>query len=176
MSLSKEAKDALQTIYHSYKGISDMRFTSFATRRYTHLWKLCILTAAAKLRMQVGIEDVMYANTVLAYAEHFMPRALGEFGKSKDADVSGKIIQFLERSGLKPQTWQDIYKQVSTDVSQVDILHKMLEGLVQSQKIQMVKSDRGQAYLPVRKALSNEQLYVRWEMLREYQQVGLGKT
>lgn len=173
MTLSKEAKDALQTIYHSYKGINDMRFTAFTTRRYTHLWKLCILCAAGRLSMQVGIADVLYANTILAYAEHFMPRALGEFGKSKDADVSGKIIRFLEISGTKPQSWQDIYKQVQTDVQQVDVLHKMLEGLVQAGKVQMVRGERGQVYLPVRKALSNQELYVQWSLLREYNLVGL---
>lgn len=175
MSMSREAKDALQTIYHSYKGISDMRFTAFATRRYTHLWKICILCAASRLSMQVGIADVLYANTILAYAEHFMPRALGEFGKSKDADVSGKIIRFLELAGTKPQNWQDIYKQVQTDIAQVDLLHKMLEGLVQAGKIQVVRGDRGQAYLPIRRALSNQDLYVDWNLLREYKLVGLGK-
>lgn len=171
MTLTPEAKQMLQTIYHSYTGVSDIRFNSYNTRRYTHLWKMCILVAAARLKMEVGKAEVLYANTVLAYAEHFMPRALGEFGKSKHSEVTGKILQVLEKSPV-PMTAEQVWQQVQSDLERQSDLAVILEGLRQADKIQYVKEVRG--FLPKRKVLSTKEVYVDWNLLKEYQAVGLG--
>jgi hypothetical protein len=92
VEVSKRADEILHVLYNNYEGFADVRFTSYFTRRYTHLLKLCIILAATRLKMRIDIEEVMLANTILNYTEHFMPRALGEFGKAKNADVANKII------------------------------------------------------------------------------------
>lgn len=170
MTMTPEAKGMMQTIYHSYTGVNDIRFNSYNTRRYTHLWKMCILVAASRLKMEVGKSEVLYANTVLAYAEHFMPRALGEFGKSKNSEVAGKILQVLERS-LTPLTVEQIWQQVQSDLERQQDLAVILEGLRQAEKIQYIKEVRG--FAPKRKTLSSKEVFVDWNLLREYQAVKL---
>jgi hypothetical protein len=171
MKMTDKAKDMMQTIYNSYSGVTDIRFNSYNTRRYTHLWKMCILVAAARLKMEVGVAEVLYANTVLAYAEHFMPRALGEFGKSKNSEVAGKILQVLEKAG-HALTVDQLWEQVQSDLDKMQDLALLLEGLRQADKIQYVKELR--AFIPKRKVLSTKEVYVDYNLLREFKTVKLG--
>lgn len=172
MTLTAKAKGILETLYRTYIGFTDVRFTSYFTRRYTHLLKMCMLCAAADERMAIGELDVILANSLLHYTEHFMPRALGEFGKAKNADVASKILNLLQKS-LKPVDTVDLWKQCSSDLNDQGELAKILDGLRTANKISWVKkTDKGvQGWLIVRKALGDGVLYTDFSWLREYEAV-----
>lgn len=177
MSLNAKAKEILHVLYNNYEGFSDIRFTSYFTRRYTHLLKLCIICAAAKQSTVIGQEEVIYANTILKYAEHFMPKALGEFGKAKNADVAAKVLTVLSKS-LKPLPDMGkggIWEQVSADLDRPEDLTKILQGLSQAGKIQWVsKTESGvSGWLIVRRSIKTNELYCDYELLREYERVKL---
>ena len=174
MSLSPKAKEILHILYNTYEGFADVRFTSYFTRRYTHLLKMCLLCAASKCKLTIDVQDVLLANTILSYTEHFMPKALGEFGKAKNADVANKILALLQKT-YKPVDQGDIWKQVSSDLDRTEDLAKLLAGLQTAGKIQWVpKTASGvQGWLIVRKALGNQQLYVDYNLLKEYEAVKL---
>lgn len=148
LTLSSAAKDLLDVIYRGWNDLEDARFESYSNRRFTHLLKLCMLLAAIRLSSEIGKEDVIYANTILAYAEHFMPKALGEFGKSKHADVAHKILQLLDNSDTILNSVK-IWKAVHNDLDKSSELTTILENLVKADKIQAVQG----GFLPKKKAL-----------------------
>lgn len=168
-SLTGKARDMLQTIYHSFEGLEDARFKHYSTRRYTHLLKLCLLTAAASCRTEIRAEDVLFANTLLTYTEHRMPNAMGEFGKAKNADVAARLISVLS-DAKGPMDTPALWKQVQSDLDKPEDLNKLLAGLVQGGKIQYVsrtKTGNAQGYLIVRKMLSNKHVYCDFSLLKE---------
>lgn len=168
-TLSRQAKEMLEVIYRTFNGLPDNRFKYYSTRRFTHLLKLVLICTASNMRTEVGAADVLHANTILTYTEHFMPRAMGEYGKAKHADVLAKIIDMIA-AAKKPILQADIWKQVQSDLDRPDDLVKLLAGLVQADKIQWV--DR-RGYLIVKKVLDEHALYVDFDSLREYRDTRL---
>lgn len=132
--MSPEARSALDHIYKKFSGIGDVRFESYANRRFTHLLKLCLICSASSFRSSILLDDVILANTILTHTEHTMPKALGEFGKAKHSDVAHKVIQYLE-SRMEVATLKDIWKQVHTDLEDMKILRDMLSNMVVAEKI-----------------------------------------
>lgn len=146
--ISKDARHILDRMYKEFHGIDDPRFTSYATRRFTHLLKLCLIFAAADLRSEINVEDALKANTLLHYTELKMPKALGEFGKSKYGEISNIILNNLHKTS-KPLSHNDIWKVVSKDLSKTSELGDILKGLMAAGKIQVVTMHGKQGYMPL---------------------------
>ena len=167
--MTDKARSMLQTIYHSFDGLEDARFKHYSTRRYTHLLKLCLLCAAARMCIEISAEDVLLANTILTFTEHKMPSAMGEFGKARNADVAARIISVLS-AAREPLDAPALWKQCQSDLDRPEDLNKLLQGLLQGGKIQYVprtKTNNLQGYLIVRKSLSNKHVYVDYSLLKE---------
>lgn len=135
VSMNRSARSLLDKIYtsQSYE-VKDSRFDSYNNRRFTHLLKICMICAAAQRTTELTEKIVIYANTILSHAEHMMPKALGEFGKSRHSDVANKIMYILEQTG-SPLTLQQIYARVSTDMEKVEDAIVILRGLTTAGKI-----------------------------------------
>lgn len=168
-TMTPQARQMLEVIYRTFTALYDARFKHYSTRRFTHLLKLCLICSASNLRSEIGIADVLYANTILSYTEHFMPKAMGEYGKAKHADTLAKIVEVLGDSA-KPLQPADIWKQVQADLDRPDDLVKLLAGLVQADKIQWIDK---KGYLIVKKQLKQDTLYADFNLLREYSEKGL---
>ena len=151
-SLSSGAEKLLDKIYKSNFGVNDVRFDSYSTRRFSHLIKLCLITSASRYAKDITEFDVIYANTILAHAEHFMPKALGEFGKAKHSDVSHKIIQLVERT-FEVVSFKDIWKHVSNDLEKMQDLTTLLQNLVAAEKLQSIP---GKGFLANRRIVDEE--------------------
>lgn len=168
-TFTPQAVNMLETIYRTFAGLDDARFKHYSTRRHTHLLKLCMLAAASNMRTVIQKEDVLFANTLLTFTEHKMPLAMGEFGKSKNADVAARLLAVMAEAG-KPMDINELWKQVQTDLDRFDDLNKIMAGLVQGGKAQYVSRTKGsdaQGFLPVRKVLSNKALYCDFSLLKE---------
>ena len=166
-TLSKKAREMLEPIYRTYQGLDDVRFQHYSTRRFTHLMKLCLLTAASRLSTEVNAEDVLFANTLLAFVEHKMPLAIGEFGKAKDADVSGRILTVLN-TATRPLTVNDLWRHVSSDLENVQRLNQILQGLLAATKVQWYSDTAGNGgYMIKKKLLNKGQIYVDYDLLKE---------
>jgi hypothetical protein len=148
--ITKEAKSLLTKIYNNWRGLEDARFDSYSQRRFTHLLKLCLIITAARLGKEVTADDVVYSNTILSHTEHLMPKALGEFGKSKHSDTVHKIMQLLD-SVYEPLGITDIWKHVIQDLDKIGDLADILRNLVAAEKIQQVPGTGG--FLTRRKVL-----------------------
>lgn len=141
IELSNTAKLLLEKIYISDQGPNDPRFEYYTTRRFTQLLKLCIIHCSMRLSPVIEEQDVVLANTVLVAAERRMPQALGEFGKSKNAELAHKIITILG-AATKPITFKELWAILHQDADNPDILSSVISGLIMADKVQSIK-DRG---------------------------------
>lgn len=138
------AKVLLTHIYEITKLGVDARFDSYYQRRFIHLLKLCIVVCAAHLEKEITEDIVIEANTYLSYIESLMPKALGEFGKSKNSDITHKILSFIEmHDGVK---LKDLMKLVSSDLEKPSDIGDIIRKLSMADKIQNVAG----LFLPMR--------------------------
>ena len=132
--LTPGAYKLLEEIYEKAPRVDDVRFDSYSTRRFTHLLKLCLIVAASHMKTTIGEEHVIEANTVLAAAEFYMPRALGEFGKAKNSDIAHKVLSHLESSQM-PLSVDDLFGQISSDLDTLKGLVEVIQKLIAAEKI-----------------------------------------
>lgn len=161
------AKKALGEIYSSWQHLSDVRFKSYSTRRFTHLLKVCLCCAASKESKIIELDTVIYANSILHYTEHTMPKALGEFGKARNSDVVAKVLLIIDKAidtgiGLHPM--DDIWPQVSRDLESPQQLVQILSGLAAAGKLQQVDGK----LFPAKEVKRFDQPYTKVALLREY--------
>lgn len=139
VSKTKEATKLFDKVYREYKDLDDPRFKHYNTRRFTHLIKLSMIIAASFLRTEIEEGDIIKANTVLYYTELKMPKALGEFGKSKYSDVTSTVIDVIEHSA-KPPSFQDLWKKVGKDLNKMTELTELLRNLQHADRITVTKT------------------------------------
>lgn len=170
MRKTQEASSILDTIYHTWPDMEDTRFSHYSTRRYAHLLKLCIIMALSRASMEITKTDVIRANTVLAYTETNMPKAIGELGTSRISQASNKIMQFLYEARA-PKTQQELFKVVRNDLEKPTDLHNLLANLSLADKIQAVTMPDGgrTGYLPKRDSISRKIVYVNQEYLKGHE-------
>jgi hypothetical protein len=145
LTYSDTATLLLAHIYNTATPISDLRFDSYSNRRFTHLLKLCIIVAAGNFKKEIDEHTVIEANTYLSYIEGLMPKALGEFGKSRNSDVTHKILSFIEaHDGV---ILKDLIKLVSADLEKPSDIGDIIRKLSMADKIQNING----LFLPMRK-------------------------
>ena len=149
--MSVEARELLHKIYHGWHGIDDVRFEHYANRRLTHLLKLTLVIVASRIGTTMETADVVYANTLLTHTENLMPKALGEFGKSKHSAISNKVMDIVAATDL-PVRFKAIWKLVHQDLDNRQQLVEIVNNLQVAEKIQSVGAD---GYLPIKKMRDN---------------------
>lgn len=160
IKITSDAKFILDKIYNNFVDIDDFRFKNYSTRRFTQLLKLCIIVAANGGTTEINDSNVVYANTMLAAIEANMPKALGEFGKSKFSEAANKIVGMLEHA-TKPITAQEIWAEMSRDLDKPTQVNEILQGLMAAKKAQNIL---GQGFL-ARKIPTPSREYVLFDLL-----------
>jgi hypothetical protein len=133
----KGVEELGKRMYEECVNIDDHRFEHYAGRRFTHLLKIAIVLAGMDLSTEITTEHMLKANTILAYTERKMPKALGEFGKSKYSEVTHTILSMLDRS-TKPFNINQIWRKVSNDLSKLSELVDIIKNLQYAGKIQKI--------------------------------------
>lgn len=170
VKLTKEAKRLCEEIYTQSQPIEDRRFATYSGRRFTQLLKLSISVMAAKFKNEIDEEVIIYTNTMLSAAELLMPKAIGEFGKSKNSDVTNKIMEMLYAAS-KPVTIKDIFKSVVQDIKMTE-LAEIMRSLQISEKVQLVTIPGVHGFLPIQKPLVTPK-YVDFSLLTEEERMML---
>jgi hypothetical protein len=132
-----DAKRIAGEIYGNEIHINDSRFGFYQQRRHIHMLKLAIILAAADISIEVTERHVIRANTMLSRAERWMPKALGEFGKSRYADASNELLQWLDKQ-TKPVSGAECFRVVSRSITKMNELQDILSNLKAADKIQTV--------------------------------------
>jgi len=168
LRFSSTGREALDGIYKSWADLPDARFRYYSTRRFTQLIKLLLILAVEKGKEELIKEDVVFANTLLTHAELFMPKAMGEYGKSKNSEVSHKIIDILEHAVPRALTVKEIWTQVAMDMDKFSDLLPLLQGLMQADKIQ--KNPLGEGFLPKKEIRHNAaaMVWVNFKLLEPF--------
>lgn len=164
-TITASAKHALDMIYRSWHDLEDQRFKHYSTRRFTHLLKLTLICSASRISRAVDTQDVLLASSLLSYTESFMPKALGEFGKSRNSEAANKLMAALYET-KKALKLTDLWKVVSSDLEKIQDLAALLSNLQQAEKIQATK----EGFLPKQKPLDRKMLYVDYNLLKEYKE------
>lgn len=155
--LTNDVRNIIDKIYKSTPRMLDPRFQYYTERRLTHLIKLIIILSAMRLSLTPIVQDVILANTILYNTELQMPKALGEYGKSRNAEISNTIITAL-RDAKTPLTLKDISKLVGRDLNKYSELIELLHLLQQQERIQIVKtSGKHPVYIP------NNEINMTWD-------------
>lgn len=95
-----------------------------------------------------------------------MSKAIGELGKSKNAEAANKLMQVLY-SAREAKTVQDLWKVVQNDLSSPSELSVLLVNLQQAEKIQVIKNAAGKdGYLPRQKPMSRTQPFTNFDILK----------
>lgn len=144
------ARKLIDKIYKSPELVDDIRFETFYNRRLSNLLKLCTVVAASSHAVRVSDNHVLYANTILSHAEQLMPKALGEFGRARNSDVTHKILQLILHEH-RVVSAKEIWKHVSSDLEKISDLAPILENLCMADKIQRTHDPAG--FLPKKKML-----------------------
>ena len=148
MQLSSAARELMERIYHTWPGMTDLRFEHYVNRRLTHLIKLTLVVTASRLSTTIEASDIIYANTMLSFTEQLMPKALGEFGKARHSDVTHKIMTALDSTGM-PINFQALWKICHQDLDSRTQMSEIINNLIAAEKIQAVTG----GYLPIKKVL-----------------------
>jgi hypothetical protein len=145
VALGQDAKSVLAKIYQTFAHIGDPRFESYSTRRFSQLLKLALIYCASRFGTEISHSDVIAANTVLSHAERYMPKALGEFGKSKNSDVSNKIVSLIENNTDEGRatSFKEILKALHQDIEKASDLSLLVQKLCAADKIQAVEGGLG---------------------------------
>lgn len=163
VTMTPEATELLHKVYHEWEEIGDIRFEHYTNRRLTHLLKLCLTVVASRMSKVIDLDDVIYANTLLTFTEHLMPKALGEFGIARNSEVTHRIMQALDNVH-EPIKLRELWKQVHSDLDRREQLVEILANLQMADKIQIV----GDGYLPVKKVrTAGVKGAVDWSLLTE---------
>ena len=168
ITLTPESDRLLHKIYQTWRPLKDPRFASYSNRRFPILLKLIIIICANNKTLQITAKEVVYANTLLTFAERNMPEALGEFGKGRNSDVTHKILKIID-TVTAPIEARELWGQVYSDLEKREQLFEILGNLLMANKIQSI--DHG--YLPVKKVIDNKDSDILdWGILREDELVG----
>lgn len=167
MLIHGEAEHMLDMIYRSWPELEDLRFKHYSTRRFTHLLRLCIVYACSRCSQEIQPVDVIRANTVLAFAETIMPKALGELGKSKHSEAANKVMQALF-AAKEPLTAAYLWKIVRSDLDKPQDLTQVLANLQYADQIHACKNEAagGMGYLPKTKVIDRKVVYIDYNYLR----------
>lgn len=139
------AHELIDKIYQQIQPAADIRFESYQNRRLTHLLKLCLVIAACRFEKVISETTVLQANTYLRYIERLMPKALGEFGKAKNSDISHRVLSVIETKF--PISMRDLFKEVSSELEKPEQLGEIIRKLTMAEKIQVA----GHMFMPIRK-------------------------
>lgn len=132
--LSEDAKLLLDKIYKSGKKMDDVRFNSYSNRRFTHLIKLCLIISATYYCTTISAAHVIEANTLLTHTESLMPKALGQFGRARNSEVTHKIMSILN-SAERPLSIKELWAFCVSDMEKVDDLMNQLRNLLTADMI-----------------------------------------
>jgi len=141
--VSDDAKMLLDKIYLTSGKMEDVRFASYSNRRFTHLLKLCLIISAVHYSTKIEVAHVIEANTLLTHTEAMMPKALGQFGRARNSEVTHKIMSVLNNTS-KAMSIKELWAFLISDMERVDDLATQLRNLMTADMIFAVDG----SYLP----------------------------
>lgn len=134
--INDEVADKLYTIYQVHRNAEDPRLSGYKDRSLVHLTKIACCLALGRLSLEVSIDDVLYASSIMLYTESGVPNALGDFANTPDARAKSIILRVLENSE-SPLTMTEVLAAVMNQDSSISeaIAQAALHSLVSIKEV-----------------------------------------
>ncbi len=158
VTMTKAARELGKEIYAHRIPVPDERFNHYMERRHVHMIKLAMNMAASELRTVIDVEDLIRGNTMLAMAEHNMPKALGTFGASRYSDATNKILDYIyskAKRSIKPCNVNELWKVIANELNGMKELQDILVNLKNAEKIQTQNIAGVLGYVPLYKEMEH---------------------
>jgi hypothetical protein len=120
----------------------DIRLQGYNSRRNSQLVKLMMLVAVLNGRLTIERDDVMLANSILAFTESKMSSALGQYGFAKNAEAAHQVCEAINGSD-KPLSNTEIFSATASYFSRIEDLADVISKLIAAQKIKQVRTQIG---------------------------------
>lgn len=119
-----------KSVWEGYKADEEI-FGNYIARKQTHLHKLAMVLAAAQRdELVIEVEDLQIANQMLHDTEVDMPRVFSRMGKSQDAVMAEKLIQFVKKN--KSVTYEQAYRFLHAHFPSAHDSEEVIAGCVRS--------------------------------------------
>lgn len=148
------AETLVDRIYKSTQPLHDARLQGYCGRRLTHLLKLCMVCAAMRLTLEVDVDCVEEAQTILTYTEEGMSKGMGELGDSRNARVIQHVMNILSTSGA-PVSLGELYKGCMRDITKFIEFQQIMDSLVTVKKVAQSLHNQELHYI-IQRDVSNE--------------------
>lgn len=101
--------------------LDDQRFGGYLARKQTHIHKLAMVMAASRHdEMAIDEEDLVNAAAMVTDLELDMPKVFAKIGKTSQANIAERFIQFVHRRGAvsyqESYQWLHAYYPVGADM------------------------------------------------------------
>lgn len=110
--------------------VEDERFSGYAERRATHLRKLMMIMSASRGDSHILTkEDFTRADVLLKATERKMSRTFGGLGKARYADVTEKVIDYIQK--LQIVSRKDLLRKFYRDIdsSTLKIIEEVMDHM-----------------------------------------------
>lgn len=139
------AIELIDAIYQNWEALEDSRLAFYATRRLTHLFKLCQVIAVCHGTLHADTHIVEEAHSILCFTERTMDRAMGEFGKSRHSEAANAMITALE-SQNKPLTMRELFNTARMHIDKFITTFEIINNLHKADRIiQQTSQETGEA-------------------------------
>lgn len=101
LTLTQSTKAYLKDLYQFYAyhpPVNHGKFSGYNNRRYIHLLKIALVLAALEDKDEIGVEECVLANTLLAFVERYYEDLVQNLSVTKDGQLAAKILEKLEIS------------------------------------------------------------------------------
>lgn len=122
--------------------LDNERFGGYIARKQTHIHKLAmVLSAARTSTLEISVQDLSQANTIITSLEEMMPKVFERIGMTPETRGAGLLVARVVSAGDKGITYQELYNEMFRDLSYNDF-KAALEGAFESGKVITIGSGR----------------------------------
>ena len=118
------------------KTIEDDRLEGYLARKQTHMVKLgMVLSASRGDSLEISIEDLTLANTMLDETEQDLDKVFSRIGRSEDSLQAERFVGFIKRHGKIP--YATAYRHIHSHFPDFRDFEGILAGAIRSGVIKM---------------------------------------
>mgnify|MGYP003654523095 CR=1 FL=1 len=122
--------------------MDDQMLEGYAARKQTHLHKVAmVLSASRSDSLQISIDDLQLANTMLEDLEGDMHKIFNRIGRTEDSMQAERFIDFVRKKGSIP--YHEAYKMIHIYFPDFRDFEGILTGAINSGQIKIVNTAGG---------------------------------
>ena len=110
ITIAPDANIWLKDLYEFYvyhPPVNHAKFSGYNNRRYIHMLKLALVFAALEDKDEIGKQELLLANSLLAFIERFYESLLQNLTTTKEGQLAAKVLEKLSTAN-RPLTMAEL--------------------------------------------------------------------